>query len=276
MCLLPLLPHTTSLDFTQQTRPDITLATTTSIRDSRLLEHLLPTFERESGIGVRVIAVGSGQALELGRRGEADILIVHDPEGEIAFVRQGYGVERASLMYNEFLLVGPRSDPAGVRGAGIIEALQRVGAVAEGADGAGDADRVRFVSRADRSGTHVKEMMLWDLAGVEPADPWHRESGQGMSATLQIANELGGYALTDVGTFLSHRYPLDLEILVEGDSVLFNPYHILLPNPERVPWIDVAGGRALRDYLTSPATRAAIAAFGRDRFGRSLFIPAPG
>lgn len=269
--LLPLLPP--SLE-AQSTRPDITLATTTSVRDSRLFEHILPEFERRSGIGVRVIAVGSGQAIELGRRGEADILLVHDPAAELDFIEDGHGVERTPLMYNEFVLVGPAGDPAGVRGATIIEALRQIVTEAQEAEEAGGLRRVRFVSRADRSGTHSKEMTLWRMAGVPPHGRWYRESGQGMSATLQIANELQAYALTDVGTFSSHHYPLDLAIAVEGDSLLFNPYHVLLPNPARFPWIDVAGAQALLEYLTAPDTRDRIRAFGRERFGRSLFLPA--
>lgn len=251
---------------------DITLATTTSVRDSRLLEHILPEFERRSGIGVRVIAVGSGQAIELGRRGEADILIVHDPAAELDFIEDGHGVERTPLMHNEFVLVGPVGDPAGVRGMTTIEALRRIATEAEESEEAGGT-RIRFVSRADQSGTHSKEITLWREAGATPRGPWYRESGQGMSATLQIANEMQAYALTDVGTFSSHQYPLDLAIVVEGDGLLFNPYHVLLPNPARFPWIDVAGGRALLEYLTAPDTRDRIRAFGRERFGRSLFLP---
>lgn len=237
----------------QQSQRTLTLATTTSVRDSRLLEQLLPAFERQSGIGVRVIAVGSGQALEMGRRGEADLLIVHDPEGEVGFVEGGFGAERVPLMYNDFVLVGPPGDPARVRGVPILQALARIAAA---------GTRIRFVSRADRSGTHAKELRLWREAGVEPRAAWYRESGQGMSATLQIANELQAYALSDRGTFASHRYPLDLEVLVAGDSVLVNPYHVLVPSAERFPWLNAGGARALTEYLTSPAARERIRASG--------------
>lgn len=261
-----LLPHPVALAAQRPNHP-LTLATTTSIRDSRLLEHLLPEFQHQSGIRVRVIAVGSGQALELGRRGEADLLIVHDPAGEARFLAQGYGVERVPLMYNEFVLVGPTGDPAGVRARGILGALRRI------ASEAVESETIRFVSRADRSGTHTKERALWNLARVNPGRSWYRESGQGMSATLQIANELQAYALTDLGTFLGHRYPLDLDVLVQGDSGLFNLYHVLLPNPARFSWLNVQGARALRDYLASPETRERIRAFGLEEHGRSLFVP---
>lgn len=246
-----------------QADPQLILATTTSIRDSRLLDALLPPFEQVTGYRLKVIAVGSGQAMELGRRGEADVLIVHDPAGEAAFVQQGYAVARVPLMHNEFVIAGPSADRAGVRGLGdAVEALRRIAGA-----------RALFVSRADRSGTHARERELWHRAGITAERAWYRESGQGMSATLQIANELRAYVLTDIGTFLSHRYPLDLEVLVEGDSLLHNSYHVLLPEPRRFPWINAAGAAALRDYLISPSAQAAIAAFGRTEFGRSLFVP---
>ncbi len=249
-----------------QERPadrEIVLATTTSVRDAGLLQALLPPFEAALEYRVKVIAVGSGQAMELGRRGEADLLIVHDPAGEIEFVRAGFGVLRAPLMHNEFVLVGPASDRAGVRGRSVLEALRAVAGT-----------EALFVSRADRSGTHVKERRLWDLVGIQPVRPWYREAGQGMSATLQIANQLGGYTLTDIGTLLSHRSPLDLEILVEGDSLLSNPYHVILVHPRRFPWVNLRGARALQLYLVSPAAQHAIGVFGRGRYGRPLFRPA--
>ncbi|UCF42046.1 MAG: substrate-binding domain-containing protein [Gemmatimonadota bacterium] len=242
---------------------EVVLATTTSVRDAGLLQAILPPFERASGYRIKVIAVGSGQAMELGRRGEADILIVHAPEEEREFLRAGFGVERDAFMRNAFVIVGPAADPARARGSNLTAALRSIAA--------GDA---LFVSRADRSGTHLKEAALWRLVGVEPDRSWHRESGQGMSATLQIANELQAYTLTDIGTLLSHEYPLDLEVLVEGDSLLANPYHVVLASPQRFPWLNSAGARALRDYLVSVDTQRAIGAFGRERFGRALFEPA--
>lgn len=241
-------------------RGQVVLATTTSVRDAGLLDVLLPPFEGRTGMRVKVIAVGSGQAMELGRRGEADILIVHDPSGEQAFMAAGFGVERLPLMRNSFVLVGPQADPAGTRGHSPVDAMRAI--AHSGAP---------FVSRADRSGTNVKESRLWTLAGVVPGRAWYRESGQGMSATLQIASELQAYTLTDIGTFLSHRSPLDLTILVEGDSLLVNPYHMLLPDPGRFPWVNAEGARLLADYLLEPVTQNAIDSFGRAEFGRGLF-----
>jgi tungstate transport system substrate-binding protein len=243
---------------------DLVLATTTSVRDAGLLDSLMPGFERASGRRVKVLAVGSGQAMEIGRRGEADLLILHDPGGEVEFVRQGFGIDRQFLMHNEFVIVGPGSDPAGIRG----ERSAARGFRAIAAKGA------RFISRGDRSGTHAKETAIWKSAGLAPRGEWYLEAGQGMGQTLQITNELQGYALSDVGTFLAHKSPLQLEVLVEGDSVLRNPYHVILANPARFQWVDGAGARALRDYLFHPKTQRRIGEFGRAEFGRSLFIPA--
>jgi tungstate transport system substrate-binding protein len=242
---------------------EIVLATTTSVRDAGLLQEIIPDFEEQAGYQVKVIAVGSGQAMALGRQGEADILLVHDPEGELAFVHDGFGVDRAPLMHNEFVIIGPADDPAAVRGLSSIAAFRALAGTGH-----------RFVSRADRSGTYSKETQLWALAGVMPSRPWYRESGQGMSATLQIANELGAYALTDIATLLSHKYPLELDILVEGDSALFNPYHLLLPNDVRFPWLNAEGARTLWTYLLSEPIQREIGAYGMGRFGRSLFRPA--
>ncbi len=241
---------------------DVVLATTTSVRDAGLLESVLPAFERVHGYRVRVIAVGSGQAMVLGRRGEADVLILHDPEGEQAFVAKGFGVERQPLMSNQFVLLGPMHDPAGVNGLDVLAAFQQLA-----------RHDVLFVGRGDRSGTDVREQWLWARAGVQPASAWYRETGQGMSASLQIANQLQAYVLTDIGTYLSHRSRLDLRILSEGDSLLYNPYHVILVNGRRFPWVNVVGARALRDYLVSPEVQRAIGVFGRDATGRALFVP---
>jgi tungstate transport system substrate-binding protein len=241
---------------------DVVLATTTSVRDAGLLEALLPPFERAAGFTVKVVAVGSGQAMEMGRRGEADILILHDPAGEERFIVEGYGIERRALMHNEFLVVGPPDDPAGARGADVVSAFRAIARAG-----------APFVSRGDRSGTHVKEHAVWAAAGVDGADPWYRESGQGMGATLLIADQLRAYALTDVATFLGHQYPLDLAILVEGDSLLRNPYHVILANPARFPRVQVEGAKALRDYLLAPETQRRIGEFRTEELGRSIFVP---
>lgn len=246
-----------------QGRDDIVLATTTSVRDAGLLQHLLPRFERISGTTVRVLAVGSGQAMALGRRGEADVLILHDPQGEEDFVAEGYGVEREALMHSHFVLLGPPSDPAVIRQA--VTAAAALASIA--------SSRALFLSRGDRSGTHVKERGLWRAADVEPDPEWHWESGQGMGATLQIADELGAYTIVDIGTYLAHKSPLALEIFIEDDPALFNPYHIVVANPERFAWVNVEAARALSRFLRSPEIQQAIGEFGRGAYGRPLFVP---
>lgn len=241
---------------------DIVLATTTSVRDAGLLDQLLPPFERASGSKVKVVAVGSGQAMELGRRGEADLLILHDPAGEERFVADGFGIERRALMHNEFLLVGPPADPARVRGLDVVAAFRAI--ARSGAP---------FLSRGDRSGTHVKEQAVWSAAGVGGADPWYRESGQGMGATLLIADQLRAYTLTDVATYLGHAYPLELVILVEGDTLLRNPYHVIRANPARFPHVNAEGATALWSYLLTPETQTQIGEFRKAELGRAIFVP---
>ena len=210
-----------------------------------------------------MLAVGSGQAMALGRRGEADVLILHDPQGEEDFVAEGYGVEREALMYSHFVLLGPPSDPAAIRQA--ATAATALASIA--------SSRALFLSRGDRSGTHVKERGLWRAADVEPDSEWHWESGQGMSATLQIADELGAYTIADIGTYLAHKSPLALEIFIEDDPALFNPYHIVVANPERFAWVNVEAARALSRFLRSPEVQQAIGEFGRQAHGRPLFVP---
>jgi tungstate transport system substrate-binding protein len=244
---------------------DLVLATTTSVRDAGLLDYLLPPFERESRHAVRVIAVGSGQAMELGRRGEADILIVHDPSAELAFMAEGFGAERVPLAHNEFAIVGPPGDPAGIAGLGAVAAFRAIAGA-----------KAPFVSRGDWSGTQAKELTLWRLAGLAPnarTDGWYIESGQGMGATLQIADQKRAYTLTDISTYLTRASPEELSILVQGDTLLRNPYHIILIDSRRFSWVDAAGARRLKDYLVSPQTQAAVAAWGREKFGRSIFVP---
>ena len=245
-------------------RRELVLATTTSVRDAGLLDFLLPAFEQSSGWRVKVLAVGSGQAMEIGRQGEADLLLLHEPAGEVEFVRQGFGLERRFLMHNEFVILGPPGDPAGIRGlASAVDAFRAIAAAGQ-----------KFVSRGDRSGTHVKETALWAAAWTTPAPAWYLEAGQGMGQTLQIANELQAYTLSDAATYVAHESPLDLQILVEGDTVLRNPYHLILANADRFPWVKREGAEALRDYLFDPGTQRQIGEFGRAEFGRSLFVPA--
>ncbi len=246
----------------------VLLATTTSTRDAGLLDSLLPIFERQSGYRVTVIAVGSGQALAMGRRGDADVVLAHAPEAERPLADSGYLLNRRLVMHNDFLFVGPAEDPAALRGlSDAVAAMRRIG---ERHAGGG------FVSRGDQSGTHLKELALWRRAGLVPAGAWYVESGQGMAATLQMADQKRAYTLTDRATYLAWRDKLQLVPLVEGDSFLFNVYHVMEVNPKNAPRVNTAGGRALADFFVSPQAQALIGAFGRSRFGQSLFVPDAG
>jgi tungstate transport system substrate-binding protein len=245
-------------------QPFVTLASTTSTRDSGLYDDLLPKFTRAAGIEVRVVAVGSGQAIELGRRGDADLLVVHDPELEERFVADGFGVERRSLMANDFVIVGPKADPAGVRGRrDAPAALAKIAAA-----------KAPFASRADSSGTHQKERRLWKDAGIDPTQfsgAWYRETGSGMGATLNTAAGMGAYALADRATWDAFGNKGDLELLVEGDARLDNPYSVILVNPAKHPHVKADLARRLADWLVSSEGQAAIAAFERN--GHALFRP---
>jgi tungstate transport system substrate-binding protein len=247
---------------------EIILATTTSTRDAGLLDALLPVFERASGYHVKVIAVGSGQALEMGRRGDADVVLSHAPEAERALVARGYFLGRRLVMHNEFLIVGPPVDAAGVRGmSDAVAAFARIA-----------AHRAPFVSRGDQSGTHQREQLLWRKAGITPpsSGSWYIESGQGMGATLQLADEKRAYALTDRATYLTWRDQIQLVPLAEGDSLLYNVYHVLELNPGNASRVNARGGKALADFLVAPEAQALIAEFGTPRFGQSLFVPDAG
>ena len=242
------------------------LATTTSTQDSGLLDVLVPLFEKKTGHTVKTIAVGTGQSLALGTRGEADVVLAHAPELERKYVAEGSMVNRRPVMHNAFVLVGPPADPAGIRGAtGAAEAFRRIA-----------GRQVRFVSRGDNSGTHNKERVLWKAAGVIPGGPWYLETGQGMGASLIIASEKDAYTLTDRGTYLAFQKRLRLSILLEGDASLLNPYHVLEVNPARHPKVNAAGGKALADFLISPEAQEAIRTFGVDRYGQPLFFPDAG
>lgn len=241
----------------------LVLASTTSTEDSGLFDVLIPAFEEAyPAYQVRVVAVGTGQALELGRRKDADVLLVHAPPAESAFVANGYGDERRRVMYNDFVVVGPASDPAGI--AGMTDAAAALTAIA--------VSQAPFVSRGDDSGTHRKERSLWDDAGVTPAGAWYREAGQGMGAVLRIAGEMQAYTLTDRGTYLNFVAELGLEVLVEGDPRLRNQYGVITvagaANPQ--------GARAFADWITGPAGQRVIAAYGVERFGKPLFQPNAG
>lgn len=240
---------------------DIILATTTSTQDTGLLDVLIPLFEGETGYKVKTVAVGSGQALKMGEEGNADVLLVHAPDAEEAFMENGFGVERHLVMHNDFLIVGPATDPAGIREtANAPEALGRIAAA-----------ECAFISRGDNSGTHTTELKLWNQAGLIPDGKWYQESGQGMGETLMIASEKSAYALTDRATYLAHKTNLALEILVEGDATLLNVYHVIVVNPAKWPTIHYEGARAFAHFLIAPRIQKVIAEFGMEEFGQPLF-----
>lgn len=239
----------------------VTVASTTSTEQSGLFAHILPIFRAETGIEVRVVAQGTGQALETARRGDADVVLVHARPLEEAFVAEGYGVERFDVMVTDFVLIGPGDDPAGIADAGTAAAA--MAAIAEA--------RAPFVSRGDDSGTHVAEKALWAAAGIAPAGGWYRETGSGMGPTLNTASQMNAYALTDRGTWLSFRNPGGLVVLFEGDPALANPYGVILVSPERHPHVRAEAGQAFIDWLISPAGQAAIAGFAIG--GERPFIP---
>lgn len=246
-----------------QVEPVIILATTTSTRDSGLLDVLVPDFEEKTGYSVKTVAVGTGQALEMGKSGNADLLFVHAPPSEKEFMDGGYGSERYLVMHNDFVIVGPADDPAGIKGVpAAAEALFKI--AVSGAP---------FISRGDDSGTHKKEKALWETVDVSPQGNWYLESGQGMAATLTIASEKQAYALTDRATYLHNFNTLDLKILMEGDPVLLNIYHVIIVNPEKWPDVNEQGARAFAEYLVSPETQEMIGEYGVERFGQPLFFP---
>ena len=242
----------------------IVMASTTSTEQSGLFAHLLPEFRKVSGIDVKVVAVGTGQALDMARRGDADVLFVHDRKAEEKFVADGLGLKHHAVMYNDFILVGPRSDPAGTRGADIVAALKAL-AVA-GAP---------FVSRGDKSGTHAAELRYWKLAGADAAKgSGYKECGCGMGPALNMAAATGAYVLADRGTWLNFRNRADLAILVQGDRRLFNPYGVIVVNPARHPQVRQAEAQQFVDWITSPAGQGAIAAYRIG--GEQLFFPSAG
>lgn len=244
----------------------VVLATTTSTQDSGLLELLVPMFEKESGYSVRTVAVGTGQALALGDRGEADVVLVHAPALEREYLARGHLVNRRLVMHNDFVVVGPPGDPAGI--TGMARAAAALGRIA--------ARGARFVSRGDESGTHAKEKALWRAAGLTPRGDWYIESGQGMGTTLVLASEKGAYTLSDRATYLAFRRRLRLDVVVEGDAPLLNVYHVLEVDPTRFPRVNGAGGRAFADFLVSPRIQAVIGRFGAERSGQPLFVPDAG
>jgi len=246
-----------------QSQQNLILATTTSTHDSGLLETLIPVFEKQTGYFVKTIAVGSGQAMSMGRRGEADVLLVHSPDAEIQFVNEGFGVNRRIVMHNDFVILGPDNDPANVRSAAdALDAFKRIS----------KAESL-FFSRADESGTHALEKKLWKNASITPGGNWYQETGLGMGQTLAVAAEKRGYTLSDRGTYLALQKNLNLAIHSQGDQVLMNIYHVIEVNPEKFPKVNAGGAKQFSDFCVSEAAQKIIAEFGKDKYGSPLFFP---
>jgi tungstate transport system substrate-binding protein len=245
---------------------NVILSTTTSTQDSGLLDVLIPLFEKQSGYTVKTVSVGTGQALALAAKGDADVALVHAPSLEKKYVAERKLLNRRLVMYNDFVIIGPKDDPAKVRAAksaaGALKAIEQA--------------KANFVSRGDNSGTHVLEKSLWKSAGIEPKGAWYIEAGQGMGATLNIANERNAYAITDRGTYLALGKKLSLPILIEGDRALLNIYSVMEVNSANGPRINSAGGRAFADFMVAPQTQSVIKSFGVEKFGQSLFVPVAG
>ncbi len=252
-----------SFAFAQQ---EIILATTTSVQDTGLLDVIVPIFEKQSGYHVKAVAVGTGQALALAGRGEADVVLAHAPDAEKKYVADGSLVNRRLVMHNWFLLAGPAVDPAKVKGtAKAVDALKKIAEA-----------KATFVSRGDDSGTHKLEKKLWEQAGIKPAGEWYLEAGQGMGRTLSIAGEKQAYLISDRGTYLAFQKTTGLAVLLEGDPAFLNVYHVMEVNPEKFPKVNTKGGKAFADFLLSAAVQDTLKTFGVDKFGEALFHPDAG
>jgi tungstate transport system substrate-binding protein len=245
----------------------IILATTTSTQDSGLLDVLLPVFEKKTGYFVKTIAVGSGQAMAMGQKGEADVLLVHSPAAEKKFMADGFGVNRKLIMHNDFVIVGPAGDPAKIKGMkSSADAFKKIASSA-----------ALFLSRGDNSGTNAKEKEIWKAAGINPeGQKWYQQTGLGMGQTLNVTSEKDGYTLADRGTYLSLRKNLKLDILVEGDAILLNVYHVIEVNPAKWPKVNSAGAKAFSDFMVSKETQDMIKTYGVEKFGSPLFFPDAG
>ncbi len=241
----------------------ITVSSTTSTENSGLFKHILPLFEKKTGLTVKTISVGTGQALALAARGEADVTLAHAASLEKKYVAEGKMTNRRLVMYNDFVIIGPPDDPAKIKG--LPKALDALKRIAE--------SQSRFVSRGDKSGTNVLELALWKQAGVEPKGAWYIESGQGMGQTLGIANDRRAYTLTDRATYLAFAKRVDLPILVEKDRPLLNIYSVMEVNPANGPRVNATGGKAFADFMVSPRAQNLIKTFGMEKFGQPLFVP---
>jgi len=246
-------------------RPDLLLSTTTSTQDSGLLDVLIPDFEKKTGYKVKTNAVGTGAALAIGARGDADVVLVHAASLEVQFMKDGNGERRLFVMHNDFIVVGPPADPAGIKGKSALDALKAIAAAT-----------ATFISRGDNSGTDVLEKALWKQIGITPVKPWYIEAATGMGQTLTIASEKNAYTITDRATYLSQQSHLTLDILSQGDTPLLNYYHVITVNPTKFPKINIAGANAFADYLVSADTQKLIGSFGVAKFGAPLFFPDAG
>ncbi len=243
--------------------PQLKLATTTSTQDSGLLDAILPVFEEKTGYEVEVIAVGSGAAMSMGEAGDVDVLLVHSRAAEDQFIADGFGVDRQDVMYNDFLIIGPAEDPAGIKGS--TDAAAALLKISE--------TGCTFLSRGDESGTHKKELAIWKAGTCEPSGAWYNSVGKGMGDTYRMADEMKGYTLIDRATYLFNKDNYSLEPMVEGDPLLFNPYGVIAVNPEKYPNINYEGATAFIEWLISADTQALIGEYGKDQFGQALFIP---
>ncbi|HHU86028.1 MAG: substrate-binding domain-containing protein [Pelotomaculaceae bacterium] len=244
---------------------DVILATTTSTQDSGLLDVLVPKFEEETGYKVKTIAVGTGAALAMGEKGEADVLLCHAYQDEAKLIESGAGINHQLVMHNDFIIVGPPEDPAGIKGSKVVDAFKQIA-----------EKREVFVSRGDNSGTHKMELKLWDAAGITPEGEWYQQSGTGMGATLNIANEKRGHTLSDRATYLAQKKNVKLDILVEGEASLLNIYHVMQVNPEKFDKVNAEGGKAFVEFMVAPETQKIIEDFGKDKYGEPLFFPDAG
>jgi tungstate transport system substrate-binding protein len=246
---------------------NIVMATTTSTQDSGLLDVLIPIFEKKTGYFMKTIAVGSGQAMAMGQKGEADVLLVHSPAAEKKFVAEGYGINRRIIMHNDYIVVGPSEDPAKIKGIkGTPEVFKKIASAGS-----------LFLSRSDKSGTHSKEMAIWKEAGINPeGQKWYQQTGLGMGQTLNVTSEKKGYTLADRGTYLALKKNLSLDILAEGDAILLNVYHVIEVNPAKWPKVNAAGAKAFADFMVSKEVQDIIKTFGVDKFGSPLFFPDAG
>ncbi len=247
-------------------KQSVILSTTTSTQDSGLLDELVPLFEKRGGYSVKAISVGTGQALALGAKGDADVVLVHAPSLQKKYVADGKLRNRRLVMYNDFVIIGPKDDPAKIRS--IKSATAALQAIA--------GAKANFVSRGDKSGTHTLERALWKTAGIEPKGSWYIEAGQGMGATLGIANERNAYTISDRGTYLAFKKRVTLPIWLEGDRALLNIYSVLEVNPANGPRVNSAGGKAFADFMVAPETQKVIRTFGEKKFGQPLFVPVAG